>query len=181
LETLELGTSLHDIGKVAVDDNILRKPDKLTQDEFKKMQMHTTAGAKVLDHVPEMRRFIPIVKHHHERWDGNGYPDRLKGEAIPLVARIVAVVDTFDAMTTERTYIKARPPEVAFAEIERMANSQFDPQCVTAFLAIQAQIVEVMRSDHQTAVVSSAESPSERPWPTLRPQNGTATEATEEI
>src|SRR5262245_1575625 len=128
LEQLEMGTPLHDIGQVGIDDSILRKPDKLTPAEFAQMQKHTTEGARVLDLVPELRPIIPIVKHHHERWDGTGYPEGLKGEAIPLLARIVAVVDTFDAMTTDRPYMKARSPDIAFAEIERMAHKQFDPQ-----------------------------------------------------
>ena len=117
------------------------------------MKTHTTEGAKVLRDVEELVRVIPIVRNHHERWDGNGYPDELKGEAIPLMARIVAVVDTFDAMTTDRVYRKARTPEVAFEEIQRMSGTQFDPSCAAAFLAIQAQIIEEMRKENQTAVV----------------------------
>jgi putative nucleotidyltransferase with HDIG domain len=174
LEMLELGTPLHDIGKVAIPDAILGKPGKLTPDEFEIMKTHTTEGAKVLRNVDELACVIPIVRNHHERWDGNGYPDKLKGEAIPLMARIVAVVDTFDAMTTERVYSKARTPEVAFEEIQRMSGTQFDPSCAAAFLAIQAQIIEEMRKENQTAVVqkprtapASSDTPSTSTTPGL--------------
>lgn len=153
LEQLRMGTPMHDIGKIKIPDSILQKPGKLDPEEFAIMKTHTTEGAKVLEAIPEMQSVIPIVKHHHERWDGSGYPDHLAGEAIPLFARIVSVVDAFDAMTTDRPYSKARTPEVAFAEIQRMSGTQFDPQCVAAFLAIQAQIIEFMKNEHQTAVV----------------------------
>lgn len=154
LEQLRTGTPMHDIGKIKIPDAVLQKPGKLTEDEFVLMKTHTTEGAKVLEAIPEMQPLIPIVRHHHERWDGNGYPDGLAGEAIPLFARIVSVVDAFDAMTTDRPYSKARSPEVAFAEIQRMSGTQFDPQCVAAFLAIQAQVIEYMKNEHQTAIVS---------------------------
>jgi HD-GYP domain-containing protein (c-di-GMP phosphodiesterase class II) len=117
------------------------------------MKTHTTEGAKVLRDIEELVPVIPIVRNHHERWDGTGYPDGLKGETIPIMARIVSVVDTFDAMTTDRTYRKALSPEVAFAEIQRMSGSQFDPTCAAAFLAIQAQVIDEMRKENQTAVV----------------------------
>ena len=154
LERLETGTPLHDIGKIKIPDAILRKPGKLTPEEFEIMKTHTTEGAKVLENVPELHGIIPIVKHHHERWDGAGYPCGLKGQDIPLLARIVTVVDAFDAMTTDRPYMKARPPEVAFEELRKMAGKQFDPQCVAAFLAIQPQIIEAMKPEHQTAIVA---------------------------
>jgi putative nucleotidyltransferase with HDIG domain len=166
LELLELGTPLHDIGKVAIPDAILKKPGKLTPEEFEIMKTHTTAGAKVLRDVEELAGVIPIVRNHHERWDGTGYPDGLKGEAIPLMARIVSVVDTFDAMTNDRCYSKARPPEAAFTEIQRMSGTQFDPQVAAAFLAIQAQVIEEMRKENQTAVVQK---------PTRKPQDPTDT------
>jgi HD-GYP domain-containing protein (c-di-GMP phosphodiesterase class II) len=156
LERLEMGTPLHDVGKVVVEDAILRKPGRLTPEEFEKMKEHTRRGAKILEEIPELRPIVPIVRHHHERWDGSGYPDGLAREAIPLLARIVAVVDTFDAMTSDRPYVKARSPEEAFAEIEKMSGRQFDPQCAAAFLAIKSEVIEAMRSDHQTAVVTDS-------------------------
>ena len=157
LDRLETGTPLHDIGKIKIPDAILGKPGKLTAEEFEIMKTHTTEGAKVIERImPDLVAIVPIIKHHHERWDGTGYPDKLAGDAIPLMARIVSVVDTFDAMTTDRPYSPARPPQVAFAEIEKMSGRQFDPQCAAAFLAIQAQIIDSMRVDHQTAIVGDA-------------------------
>jgi putative nucleotidyltransferase with HDIG domain len=181
LERLQTGTPLHDIGKIAIDDAILRKPEKLTPEEFEQMKKHTTAGAKVLEHVPELQPIIPIVKHHHERWDGGGYPDGLKGEAIPLLARIVSVVDTFDAMTSDRPYVKARTPEIAFKEIEKMSEKQFDPQCAAAFLAIQDQVIEAMRTDHQTAVVSGATIPSDDQLVLIPHHNATVANGKEKV
>jgi HD-GYP domain-containing protein (c-di-GMP phosphodiesterase class II) len=135
----------------------------LTPDEFDKMKEHTTKGAAIVATIPGLDpQIIPIVRNHHERWDGTGYPDGLAKEKIPLLARIVAVADAFDAMTSERPYHtdkKAHPPEWAFGEIQRMSGRQFDPQCVTAFLAIQEQVIEVMRSDHQTSLVTDARPP----------------------
>jgi len=151
LERLQTGTPLHDIGKIAIDDAILRKPEKLTPDEFKQMKTHTTAGAKVLEHVPELQPIIPIVRSHHERWDGTGYPDGLKGEEIPLLARIVAVANAFDVMTSAQPYRPgntAMPAEAAFAEVERMSGSQFDPQCAAAFLTIREEVVEAMKQEN---------------------------------
>ncbi|HYT92579.1 MAG TPA: HD domain-containing phosphohydrolase, partial [Gemmataceae bacterium] len=104
LNQIRIGTPLHDIGKIGIDDAILRKPGKLTAAEFEDMKKHTTKGAKILEQVPDLVSIIPIVRSHHERWDGQGYPDGLKGEAIPRLARIVAVADAFDAMTSDRPY-----------------------------------------------------------------------------
>ncbi|HXD85894.1 MAG TPA: HD domain-containing phosphohydrolase [Urbifossiella sp.] len=147
LELIRLGTPLHDIGKIGIDDAILRKPGRLTAEEFAKMQEHTTKGAEILSMIPEMHSIIPIVRNHHERWDGTGYPDRLAGPEIPFLARIVAVADAFDAMTSHRPYHEAKKPktpEMAFAELERMAGRQFDPRCAAAFLDIRKQVVQTM-------------------------------------
>ena len=147
LELIKLGTPLHDIGKIGIDDAILRKPGRLTSAEFALMQEHTTKGADILSTIAEMQPIIPIVRNHHERWDGTGYPDRLAGAEIPLLARIVAVADAFDAMTSHRPYHeekKGKPPAVAFAELEKMAGRQFDPNCAAAFLQIRDQVVQAM-------------------------------------
>jgi putative nucleotidyltransferase with HDIG domain len=156
LELLETGTPLHDIGKIGIDDAILRKPGKLTAEEFEDMKKHTTKGAAIIGLIPELHPIIPIVRSHHERWDGTGYPDRLVGDENPLLARIVAVVDAFDAMTSDRPYRKGMPVDAAFAELEKMAGKQFDPQCAAAFLAIRDQVVEAMKTDNETAVVTAA-------------------------
>jgi len=145
LELIKIGTPLHDIGKIGIDDAILRKPGRLTAAEFATMQEHTTKGAEILSTIPEMQPIIPIVRNHHERWDGTGYPDRLAGTEIPFLARIVAVADAFDAMTSHRPYHegrKCKPPSVAFEEVERMAGRQFDPRCAAAFLEIRDQVVQ---------------------------------------
>ena len=154
IDLLRMGTPLHDIGKIGIDDAVLRKPDKLTPEEYAQMQTHTVKGAMILSTIPDLHCVIPIVRSHHERWDGRGYPDRLAGEAIPLLARIVAVADSFDAMTSNRPYHrdkKPHPPEYAFEEVRKMAGTQFDPMCAKAFLEIEKQIIESMSSSKQTA------------------------------
>jgi putative nucleotidyltransferase with HDIG domain len=147
VELIRTGTPLHDIGKIAIPDAILNKPGRLTAEEFQKMQEHTTLGAEYLARIPGFEKIIPIARSHHERWDGLGYPDRLIGEDTPLMARIVAVADAFDAMTSNRPYHEARrgkPPEVAFAELARQSGRQFDPRCASAFLDIRDQVLRVM-------------------------------------
>jgi putative nucleotidyltransferase with HDIG domain len=144
LRWIRLGTPLHDIGKIGIDDAILRKPGPLTPGEFKIMQAHTVKGATFLGTIPELAPVIPIVRSHHERWDGKGYPDGLAGEAIPRLARIVTVADAFDAMTSDRPYRKGMAAEVAFAEIEKQSGKQFDPQCAAGFLALREDIAPVM-------------------------------------
>jgi putative nucleotidyltransferase with HDIG domain len=146
LKWIRLGTPLHDIGKIGIDDAILKKPGGLTPEEYKIMQTHTVKGAAILATIPDLAPVIPIVRSHHERWDGKGYPDALAGENIPRLARIVAVADTFDAMTSDRPYRKGMAPPVAFAEVSKQSGKQFDPECAKAFLAIQDRVVEVMAS-----------------------------------
>src|SRR5208282_2123652 len=127
---------------------ILRKPGRLTPSEFDEMKKHTTKGAKILEQVPDLpREVIEIVRSHHERWDGQGYPDGLKGTGIPELARIVAVADAFDAMTSDRPYRAGMPSDVAFAEVEKQKGRQFDPECANAFLAIRTRIVQEMQSE----------------------------------
>ncbi len=152
IELIRTGTPLHDIGKIGIDDAILRKPDKLTPEEFEVMKSHTVKGDEILATIPDLRPVRPIVRSHHERWDGKGYPDGLAGEAIPLLARVVAVADTFDAMTSDRPYRKGMAPEVAFAEIEKQSGKQFDPACAAAFLALR----ERLRSEVETMVGAGA-------------------------
>ena len=147
IELLKLGTPLHDIGKIGISDEILQAPRRLTPVEFAVMQTHTTMGADYLKGVPELAPVLPIVRSHHERWDGTGYPERLAGEAIPLLARIVAVADAFDAMTSQRPYHdkkRGRSADDAFGEVARQSGRQFDPDCAEAFLAIKDQVVAAM-------------------------------------
>ena len=147
IELIKIGGPLHDIGKIGIDDAILRKPGRLTGEEYEIMKTHTTKGAEILSSVSEMEPIIPIVRSHHERWDGMGYPDKLAGEDIPLLARIVAVADAFDAMTSNRPYHenkKGKPPAWAFAEVERQLGKQFDPVAGAGFLAIRDEIIRAM-------------------------------------
>ena len=119
------------------------------------MQSHTVKGDAIVSTIPDLHEIRPIVRSHHERWDGNGYPDRLAGDNIPLLARIVAVADAFDAMTSNRPYHpekRGKPPEEAFAEVREMAGKQFDPTCANAFIEIQDQILESMATLRQTSV-----------------------------
>jgi len=131
-QMLGIAGRLHDIGKVAVPDAILQKPSRLTTEEWQVVAQHPTIGADILCRVPALRAIAPIIRAHHERWDGLGYPDGLIGAVIPLSARIVAVVDAFHAMTSERPYRQAQSVSWACAELERGAGSQFDPDVVTA-------------------------------------------------
>jgi HD-GYP domain-containing protein (c-di-GMP phosphodiesterase class II) len=140
---IQLGTPLHDIGKIGVDDAILRKPGKLTPGEFEVMKTHTLKGAHILESIANLNAMIPIVRHHHERWDGGGYPDRLAGEQISHLARIVAVADAFDAMTSDRPYRPALTADRAFHELASKAGSHFDPRCVEAFLRQRPRIEEL--------------------------------------
>jgi two-component system, cell cycle response regulator len=132
--------ALHDVGKVAIPDEILHAPRKLTEDEWVYMRQHTIIGARIIGAAPELLPVATIVRSSHERFDGDGYPDRLAGEEIPLGARIVAVCDSFDAMTTTRSYRDAMPIPDALEELERCAGTQFDPRVVAAFRTVFAGV-----------------------------------------
>ncbi|MBF0568019.1 HD domain-containing phosphohydrolase [Candidatus Magnetominusculus dajiuhuensis] len=132
-ERLELAAVLHDIGKIGVSDNVLRKTAKLTDEEFEEIKTHTTCGRDILSYIEELKGIIPGVKSHHERFDGRGYPDKLKGLEIDLIARIIAVADTFDAMTSDRPYRKGLPFGTALQELRKCSGTQFDPTVVEAF------------------------------------------------
>ncbi|MBO5479218.1 MAG: HD domain-containing protein [Clostridia bacterium] len=136
LKVLQIGGLFHDIGKIGVPDSILLKDGKLTDDEYSEIKNHPTIGAHILSTATIFQDIIPIVKHHHEKYDGNGYPGKLKGEDIPYFARIAAIADTFDAMTSKRTYRDALPLDTVKAEIERCKGTQFDPKLADVFLDI---------------------------------------------
>ncbi len=133
---LEFGFLLHDIGKVGVPDEILFKPAALSEEEFERIASHAEIGSEILRHVDFLQEATLIVRHHHERWDGTGYPDGLRGEQIPLAARVFAIADTLDALTTDRPYRKAVGWAEARAEIRKGAGTQFDPKMVEAYDAI---------------------------------------------
>jgi ribonuclease P protein subunit RPR2 len=133
---VEFGFLLHDIGKVAIPDAILYKPDTLTHSERALMAQHPVIGAEIVRGIEFLAGAIPVVRSHHEHWDGRGYPDGLSGEDIPLAARVFAVADVLDALTTDRPYRPASPLSVARAMITDESGRQFDPQMVDAFTAI---------------------------------------------
>ncbi len=138
LETLALGATLHDIGKIGVPDYVLLKPSRLDPAEAEIMRRHTLDGAEIVSRIASLAEVLPIVRNHHERLDGSGYPDGLAGDAIPLAARIVAVADTFDAMTTSRPYRAGLPHAEAAEEITRHAGIQHCPRVVEAFTRLVA-------------------------------------------
>jgi hypothetical protein len=135
LLTVYRGALMHDVGKIGVPDAILLKPAKLTEEEWEFMRRHPALGYRILAQVPYLRAAAKIVLAHHERWDGDGYPRRLKEEEIPLGARIFAICDTYDAIISDRPYREGQSPDAAFAEILRCAGTQFDPKVVEAFEA----------------------------------------------
>ena len=141
---IQIGTPLHDIGKIGIDDAILRKPGRLTAEEFAVMKTHPEKGAAILQTIPDLGAIIPIVRNHHECWDGTGYPDKLSGEQIPRLARIVAVADAFDAMTSDRPYRKGMPVDKAYSEIESRAGTQFDPQVAQAFVQLRPKVEDLL-------------------------------------
>lgn len=142
IERVRLSGQVHDIGKIGVPDAVLLKPSRLDKDEFAKIREHPERGANILSDVPQMRDIIPGVLEHHERWDGGGYPKGLKGEAISSLGRILCVADSFDAMTSARTYRPARPIGEVREEVRKCLGTHFDPEIGQAFLAIKERELE---------------------------------------
>ena len=151
LKTLRIGGVFHDIGKIGVPDSILLKPGKLTDDEYSEIKNHPSIGVHILSNATIFKDILPIVKHHHERYDGFGYPGKLKGEDIPYFARIAALADTFDAMTSKRSYRDSLPLDIVKAEIEKNKGTQFDPNLADVFLDIlnnhYDEINEIMKNN----------------------------------
>ena len=138
-QMLALAGQLYDIGKVAIPETILQKPGTLTAQEWDVMRTHPMVGADVVSHIPALRPLAPIIRAHHERWDGQGYPDQLAGEVIPVGARILAAVDAYLTMIVDRPYQQASAPAAAVAELCRCAGSQFDPQVVDVLVGLLRQ------------------------------------------
>lgn len=134
LDEIELVSSLHDIGKISLDGKILNKPGKLNDEEWREIRKHPEVGFRIANAISELRHLSEYILSHHERWDGKGYPQGLSGEDIPLISRIIAITDAFDAMTQDRPYRKAMPEESAVAEIKANAGSQFDPNLTELFI-----------------------------------------------
>ncbi|HEX7898765.1 MAG TPA: HD-GYP domain-containing protein [Planctomycetota bacterium] len=136
---IELGALFHDIGKIGIRDEVLNKAGKLTESEYEHIKTHPLVAEQILSPIEELRPIVDIVKYEHERWDGGGYPAGLKGEAIPLGARLIAIADAWDSMVFDRVYRKALSHEAALAELEKHAGTQFDPTCVAAFCRLERE------------------------------------------
>jgi putative nucleotidyltransferase with HDIG domain len=149
LDVLQRGGLLHDIGKIGVSASILDKPSRLTDEERAAIEMHPVIGHRILSPIPPMRDVLEIVRHHHERMDGTGYPDRLAGESIPLLARVLAVADVYDALVSDRPYRAGMRQDEALSLIRVMAGAHLDPVIVTHFLALKAE--EALQGYRQTA------------------------------
>jgi HD-GYP domain-containing protein (c-di-GMP phosphodiesterase class II) len=135
---LTLVAKLHDIGKTVVSENILNKKEKLTETEWKEIKTHPAVGHRILNATEEFSHISEEVLSHHEKWDGSGYPRGLKEEEIPLLARIIAIVDAYDVMTTKQVYKKAVSKEEALKEIKKHAGTQFDPELVELFVELMS-------------------------------------------
>lgn len=145
LVDLRYAGALHDVGKICISPSLLGKLGELTEEEIAELRTHALMALKVVESFEWLKPTIPMIRHHHERWDGTGYPDQLRGEQIPLGARIIAVAETFDVMTCGDGWRKKLHPDHAIAELERCSGSQFDPKVVEAFKAVQPLIQPIDR------------------------------------
>jgi len=148
VEEVYVAALLHDVGKIGVPEAVLQKAGKLTDDEFTQMKRHPRIGARILDDVRQLRHVLPGVLHHHERFDGRGYPDGLADDHIPLMGRIICLADSFDAMTSDRTYRKGMPVDVALAEIRKCSGTHFDPKLAETFLQTTGDDYRELLRDH---------------------------------
>jgi len=152
---LHLAGLLHDIGKIGVKEEVLNKPGKLTPEQYEQIKTHPLLAVKILRPVITDEDILEMIRHHHESWDGNGYPDGIKGEEISLGARIMQVCDTFDAITSNRPYRKARPKEIAFEELIRCSESQFDPDIIRTFFEIPKETLEKIQNQPLRSLLSN--------------------------
>jgi len=144
MNALKFGSMLHDIGKILIQDEILQNPEPLQPKDLEEVRRHAELGARLIENIPYLEPVIPVIRHHHERWDGTGYPDGLEGESIPIEARIVAVADSLDAMITKRIYRPALDIETAYGQIVAGSGSLYDPEVVLAFQRAWDQIEQVI-------------------------------------
>ena len=147
IKELEIASMFHDIGKIGTPDQVLNKPSRLTEEEFQVMKQHPELSYTILSEYPVFEKIAHFARHHHERYDGRGYPASLKGEDIPLFSRIILIADTFDAMTSTRVYRKGLDYSVAYEELRQFSGSQFDPKCVEAF--IQGMAKEELKGEEE--------------------------------
>ena len=155
VKKVRIAALLHDVGKIGIDDRILRKPTALTDEEFEVMKLHPVKGALIMGQIPQLKWIIPGMKYHHEKWDGTGYPDGLRSEEIPMLARIISVADTFDAMTTTRPYQKAMRSDYVVTRIKTFAGSRYDGRVVDALeAALSSHDLEVVGEAARQAVVA---------------------------
>jgi HD-GYP domain-containing protein (c-di-GMP phosphodiesterase class II) len=179
METLQISAQLHDVGKIGIEDHILKKPGALTAEEFEVMKTHTTKGANILRPVTQLAEMLPGIELHHEALDGRGYPYGLEGDQIPLLARVIAVGDTFDALTTNRPYQQAHTPEQALQIIQNLSGKRLDPDAVKALLAVCARgEIKIQRFTIKRPVMKpSATLPATAPAPVATTPAPTATAA----
>lgn len=149
LKQIHIAGLVHDVGKIGVPEAVLRKPGKLDQDEFAQIRMHPEIGWRILHDIPQFRGMLDGVLSHHERWDGRGYPHGLMGRQIPLIARIIAMADSFDAMSSNRTYRSKRPREAVFEEIRCGSGTQFDPDLIEPFMALDFTDYDRLHAEHE--------------------------------
>jgi HD-GYP domain-containing protein (c-di-GMP phosphodiesterase class II) len=155
-ERYRIAGLVHDLGKIGVPEAVLRKPGKLTDEEFGQIKLHPEIGHRILCDIRAMADILPGVLHHHEKWNGNGYPHRLSGEAIPLIARVLALADTFDAMCSSRAYRMAIERHQVLAEIQRCGGSQFDPALAPVFASLDFSDFDQMLIAHQPQMGAAA-------------------------
>ncbi len=164
METLQISAQLHDVGKIGIEDRILKKPGALTAEEFEVMKTHTTKGANILRPVTQLAEMLPGIELHHEALDGRGYPYGLKGDQIPLLARVIAVADTFDALTTNRPYQHAHTPEEALKIIQNLAGKRLDPEAVAALMAVYGRgEIRIQRISIKRPVAVAADAAADVP------------------
>ena len=164
METLQISAQLHDVGKIGIEDRILKKPGALTAEEFEVMKTHTTKGANILRPVTQLAEMLPGIELHHEALDGRGYPYGLTGDQIPLLARVIAVADTFDALTTNRPYQHAHTPEEALKIIQNLAGKRLDPETVAALMAVYGRgEIRIQRIAIKRAVAAAETAPNAPP------------------
>jgi PAS domain S-box-containing protein/putative nucleotidyltransferase with HDIG domain len=150
IEDLNVAALLHDIGKIGTYDYLLDKPERLTTEEFQIVQRHPATAIEILSDIKQLKEILPIIRHHHERFDGNGYPDGLEGDEIPLGARILCVADSFDSMTADRPYRPSPGTEYAKLEFERCSGTQFDPKVTEAFLKVLNSTTPTLSAEKKT-------------------------------